>query len=346
MNFIAYLQIIGIILVVLGHSFHEYPDGEMGKSMLLYRMLYSFRMPLFIFVSGFLMVYTMQRHRARGDASISSFVGKKAKRLLLPYIVLTLITFAPRALLSGYADDAMELSPEMFWKSFVYSEYLPIPFFWFIQASFILLVTNYTILVLGERAGINKVFLFATIIAVFVALQLFPINLGSAFSLDQVVRLGIFFALGAAYGEFHGSIDRYIRWTSITLFLGLVLCWAALFFLTENTDFSKLCSVAGIMMCISLARIMEARDIHFIDHLIGANYLIFLLSWFCNVASQQLLHHFVSLPWWCYTILSLVSGVYVPWLVYGYLCRHPESRWVKVTALLLGQSLRKRGGHT
>ena len=54
--FIAYLQIIGIVLVVLGHSFHEYPDGHHGDTMLMYKMLHSFRMPLFIFVSGFLLV--------------------------------------------------------------------------------------------------------------------------------------------------------------------------------------------------------------------------------------------------------------------------------------------------
>ena len=58
LKFIAYLQIIGIFLVVVGHSFHEYPDGDYGRSMLLYRMMHSFRMPLFMFVSGFLMVYT------------------------------------------------------------------------------------------------------------------------------------------------------------------------------------------------------------------------------------------------------------------------------------------------
>ena len=50
-KFVAYLQIIGIILVVLGHSFHEYPDGRMGDSVLILKMLQSFRMPLFIFVS-------------------------------------------------------------------------------------------------------------------------------------------------------------------------------------------------------------------------------------------------------------------------------------------------------
>lgn len=57
-KFIAYMQVIGIILVVFGHSFHEYPDGNHGTSMLIYRMMFSFRMPTFMFVSGFLMAFT------------------------------------------------------------------------------------------------------------------------------------------------------------------------------------------------------------------------------------------------------------------------------------------------
>ncbi|MDE6134813.1 MAG: acyltransferase family protein, partial [Muribaculaceae bacterium] len=58
LKFVAYLQIIGIILVVLGHSCHMYPDGNHGHSTLLYRMLFSFRMPLFMFTSGFLLILT------------------------------------------------------------------------------------------------------------------------------------------------------------------------------------------------------------------------------------------------------------------------------------------------
>ena len=88
-----------------------------------------------------------------------------------------------------------------------------------------------------------------------------------------------------------------------------------------------------------MAKILEHRNYGFLDHLIGANYLIFLLSWYCNVASQQVLSHFVALPWWVYSVLSLVSGIYVPWLGYRYLKTHSHSRWVRVAAFLLGQNI-------
>lgn len=337
LKFIAYLQTIGIILVVLGHSFHEFPGGNEGRDMLLYRMMHSFRMPLFMFVSGFLMIYT----KKTGN-TISYFVQQKIKRLVLPFIVLTLITVLPRTLMSGMADDSLGMSMESFWKAFVYSDCLIIPYFWFLQASFILLVFNYTVITLGEKAGISPTILYLSVILLFVFLFLAPVNLGNAFSLNKVANFGIYFVMGSAYCRFANKIDRYIPWTSVSFLMGSALVWATLFFITENTNMVLLCSLFGIIMCISLAKIMEARDIRFIDHLIGANYIIFLLSWFCNVASQQILHHYVTLPWWCYTLLSLISGIYIPWLCYQYLCAHPDSRWVKITAFLLGQSLRKR----
>lgn len=77
LKFIAYLQVIGIILVVLGHSFHEYPDGNMGRSLLMYRMMYSFRMPLFMFVSGFLMVYTTKLRTPINNPGIADLQNQK-----------------------------------------------------------------------------------------------------------------------------------------------------------------------------------------------------------------------------------------------------------------------------
>lgn len=339
LKFIAYLQIIGIILVVLGHSFHEYPDGCFGTSTLFYRMMSSFRMPLFMFVSGFLMIYTK-----RPTTGITSFTVRKIKRLLLPFIVLTLVTLLPRTLLSSIADDNIELTAESAWKALVYTHSLVIPFFWFLQASFILLVFTYTVVTLGERARVSHLAIYLSLIALFIFLLYYPFYSGDCFSLDKVMNLGIYFVAGCACCRYADTIDRYIPWTSISLFLGSALVWAALFFITENTKWVLFCSLAGIFTCISCAKIMEAREVRFIDHLIGANYIIFLLSWYCNIAAQQILHHYVQLPWWCYTILSLVSGIYVPWLCYKYLCAHPQSRWVRVTSFLLGQSLNKNTG--
>lgn len=62
-----------ILLVVLGHCIQ---DSGLGDDSLLYRFIYSFHMPLFFAVSG----YVSQR-----DFTLWSAVGRRAVQLLVPY---------------------------------------------------------------------------------------------------------------------------------------------------------------------------------------------------------------------------------------------------------------------
>lgn len=342
LKFIAYLQVIGIILVVFGHSFHEYPDGSMGKTLLVYRMMYSFRMPLFMFVSGFLMVYTCFMDGR--SSKWTSFAASKIKRLLIPYFFLTLITFVPRASLSFMADDSITLSAESLFRALFYSgENMVIPLFWFLQASFVLLVVTHLIISLAKKTSVSDVVTYVFLIVLSVSLLVLPFESGSFFSVSDVVRLAVYFMLGATYCRFHDAIDRYIRWTSAYVLLSAAVLWALLFFLTEGSQWSAICSVFGIMMCISVSKIMECRGITLLDPIIGANYMIFLLSWYFNVLSQQVLAYFTDMPWWCYTAVSLFSAIYFPLMLYRLMKRNAGMKWVRIGSLLLGQNIVRKG---
>lgn len=335
LKFAAYLQIIGIVFVVLGHSFFLYPDGNHGMNTLLYRMMYNFRMPLFMFVSGFLMVYTtFGRGRARHPAR---FAANKAKRLLLPFFVLSIVTFVPRAMMSGMAEDSIELSPGSFAVSLFNGHALVIPYFWFLQASFLLLTVNYLGMYLCRRSSKATAAYLIAATLFFAVLPLLEVETTAYFSVCDAVRLGVYFALGMSFSYWYGDITSRVDFANMWLLMVFAALWATIFIYGEGTPAARIASVFGILMCVSAAMLLDKKGIRFLDHLIGANYIIFLLSWYCNVATQQVLSHFIALPWWVHTALSLISGIYVPWLAYRYLRRHPGSRWVKFTSLLLGQ---------
>lgn len=311
--------------------------------MLLYRMMYSFRMPLFMFTSGFLMVFTTIMRRGSASPSLSRFTLKKIERLLIPFVTLSLVTFIPRVMLSGMADDSVELSATSFWQMFVYgADKAVIPYFWFIQSSFTLLVVNYALLKLTEKwipAWITQLLL----VLCFAVLPLSAIEWTTIFSLNETVRLSLYFALGGLYAICRQRVDDSIPWHKTWFFFLAAALWIASFFLFEKTDYIPVCSVMGIMMCISGSKILEYRKWDFLDHLTGANYMIFLLSWYCNVLSQQVLSHFVTIPWWVHTLLSLFSGIYLPWLAYRYLREHSASKTTRVFSFLLGQRFKNKG---
>lgn len=339
-KYVAYLQIIGIVLVVFGHSFHEYPNGKHGFDLLIYRMMLSFRMPLFMFVSGLLMMYTTILRDSR--PSWSKFAKGKFKRLMIPFIVLTLVTFIPRTMMSGFADDDISLSFNSLLRAIFNYDDLIIPFFWFLQSSFTLLLVVYLILTIANKLKIKDYQIFIVLILIFGSLYIFSEYAPTYFSLYKTCEMGIFFILGTVYCRWSKSIDKFIPWESPIFFVVSAMIWACFFFLFEHTKLMFFCSVAGIAMCISFAKILVKKGWKLLDHLVGANYIIFLLSWYFNIAAQQVLHHLVELPWWVYTVLSLVAGIYVPWLFYRYLLRHPDSRWATFSRLFLGQNIKSR----
>ncbi len=338
LKFIAYLQIIGILLVVFGHSFHQYPDGSGGTSLLIYRMMYSFRMPLFMFVSGFLMVYTTVIRQSANSGW--RFVRSKMRRLMIPYFFLSVVVFVPRALMSSMADDPIELSLGSFIRSMFYVDNMVIPFFWFLQASFILLVGSHLFIHYMRRAGLRDAVVFFILGSVAIILLVLTPVAGEFFSFNQVCRLGVYFVAGMVYCRWHQRIDAVIDWKSPLTLLLTAAAWVVLFFLTESTPWVAVCSAMGIAMSISVAKMLEYHDIDILDPLIGTNYIIFLLSWFFNVACQQVLAHFVVWPWWVHTVLSIVTAIGCPWLLYQTMRRRKDNPVVRAAAFLLGQSFR------
>lgn len=96
---------IGILLVVLGHSF---PDENTVNGIsiaffdVLKEIIYSFHMPLFFFVSG----YLTKRLIGKWDGKQ---MRRKAERLLIPYISMSLLYIPLRIYFSVMASSSYEI---------------------------------------------------------------------------------------------------------------------------------------------------------------------------------------------------------------------------------------------
>lgn len=99
--FIAAARVIGILLVVFGRSF---PFDVYIKSMFqnMVPFVYTFHMPLFIFLSGYLL---MGNTRSAGE-----YIRRRGTRLLIPYFVLSVAAFVPKVLLQKRLNDTVEFS--------------------------------------------------------------------------------------------------------------------------------------------------------------------------------------------------------------------------------------------
>jgi fucose 4-O-acetylase-like acetyltransferase len=120
---------MGILLVVLGHSYpFNVPVGQGFE--FLRTFIYSFHMPLFVFLSGFL---AAKSHHLPKD-----YITNRAGKLLIPYFVLSLAFFLPKVLLQSYLNDTVSFS----FTYLVRSELIPREnvwgHFWFLPVIFYL----------------------------------------------------------------------------------------------------------------------------------------------------------------------------------------------------------------
>lgn len=88
--YISLLQAVGIILVILGHAtrifyfpggwYYHVPNVQSDFFNALTRIIYTFHMPLFIFLSGYLCENALTK-----NSSIKDFIRKRLKRLFIPF---------------------------------------------------------------------------------------------------------------------------------------------------------------------------------------------------------------------------------------------------------------------
>ena len=104
------LKVFATLLVVLGHvgvfysglGVLEFPEQPGIKIMTW--LVYSFHMPLFFFISG--VIYGICLGKGKyGD--VRAFVGKKVKRLLVPYLFWGIVVVTPVMVLLHFTEDGV-----------------------------------------------------------------------------------------------------------------------------------------------------------------------------------------------------------------------------------------------
>lgn len=173
---------IGIVLVVLGHVLGGLTGaGVLQRSWLsdaVYELIYSFHMPLFFLVSGVFIPPTLSR---------PGFLGDKARTILYPYVVWSLLQGVISMGLAGAVNHPVTL-PGLLTGLAV----APIGQFWFLWALFALCVLTAA----AHRAGLGAPGMLAVAVALWALAFYPPVFDAIGFLPRTVSRFAIYFALG------------------------------------------------------------------------------------------------------------------------------------------------------
>lgn len=210
-NELDFFKGVAIILVVVGHFISSNWLGAVDTHP-VYTWIYSFHMPLFFFISGYLISYTSK------DFPLEA-IRRKTFALLVPYVVWTFV-LAPL-----YKDSQM---------SFNFNAFLnPNANYWFVYLLWFYSIFYYSCYFLySKSAWGGQLFLAASIFLIWVAQHFFPCELFSR---------GLQFMPIYIYGVIANKMklqDKYFVVNSIVISLLCVL------FVVSSVSYMKMESVA------------------------------------------------------------------------------------------------------
>lgn len=249
---------ICIILVVIGHYF---PDNSPEWYVWVHDVIYTFHMPLFMFASGYIYNAT------RNGGTYGSFLWKKVRRLMVPYVVTSFIVISIKLLTQGNAYVQNPVTPiaylQVLWS--LVAGY----FLWFIWALWWMFVIAPLFKTKESRL---------VLLGIGVILYYMPIPVPEMFCLPQFQHMLVFFALGMACVDYrkHLSFNRW-RWSGIITFVSInILIYSGLV-----GGVSSVLAVSGIVMVMQISSWLQdkiqGRHLAWLIQVSASSYIIYLL---------------------------------------------------------------------
>lgn len=305
---ITVLQSLGILLVVIGHSA---PTGVVYPDIYswVHKYIYSFHMPLFMAISGFLFYY-----HGGIKTSYHRFLIKKAKRLLLPYIVLSSIAFIPKVVLSKFAVRPIDFSLISYIDNLIYPWNNAIGFFWFLPTLFIIFALNPLFGRLNTRSNLWSSF----VVIMTILLHLFNPVLNIKFlNLSGVTYYLTYFFIGCIIARYWNFINNLLCYKLLT---GLTVL-TIIFNISEynHSLFNFIKAIIGITLSFGICKIYINRHWSFLDFMSGYSYQIYLLSWFPQTFFGILIYKIFGLNFYITAITMSIGGLLIPIFIAYYM---------------------------
>ena len=298
LNQISFLSVFATLLVLTGHS-----DITLDfKELWVYKWVYSFHMPLFFFVSGFLFAFTNPKEKME-ELDSRKFLLKKVKRLLVPYIFISSIIF----FIKGIMIPEEQMQNSVSFDFTAYSDMLmfhPIGFMWFLPALFCVFIIFISI-----KRYIYKPYIVLSGGALLFIISLLDFNC-SFFQIASAINYSVYFGLGILYCQNKMIVDENLKKYNIAILVISFILSAMLI------PIHTIAALTGIVFSIALSLMLEKYCGHIIVTLSNYTYTIFLLSYFPQMFIRgPIAHKFGEVNQYILSATSFISGFFIPVII-------------------------------
>lgn len=316
----ALLSVWGILLVLLGHSGFEEPIIQ-EKLSYLHSWIYSFHMPLFFLISGYLFSLTNPEVK---NACTGKFIWKKTQRLIVPYVVLGTVIFAIKYAFAGLSHADRVFSVGNFFKMFIIpsAEYSTIGHLWYVFTLYMIFL-----LVLGliciRLLSADKVKLCLLVLGIWTVSYFLPPT--KVFHLSSVLYYAPYFLLGILFQRNEEKLKvvySATNWGGQKCIIYLALTIGCIFLPLHGLYENVIRAIIGILFSLSLCDLfiqhlprLEGKMVWFSNK----TYTIYLLSWFGHYLAKVALVNVLHMHYLIVVAGMFIGGLFFPlvvcWLV-------------------------------
>ncbi len=321
-NWLLILQGWAMLWVVIGHAFIGDINNQVvwpGWERSLMGIAYSFHMPLFMLVSGWLFYMTRLKNCERilnwrgqiivNDAerkvnkkrwSYKNIIKDKALRILLPGLVFSILALCIKQAVPGEVARQAGLSIVEIVKTYLYPFNNPFRELWFIAALFWLFALTPV-----WQFVLKRQWTMWTTVAVLLVLHFYhPETM--FLSIDRVGVHALWFFLGLVISK-EDVVDKFFKqYKWLTLIAGIAIYAIGYIYVIA---FFK--TIGGIVFSFGLALIADKYIPCLFFTFRNYTYQIFLMGIFAQMFVKIMFKH-ISMPYIGAYILCILLGLYVP----------------------------------
>ncbi len=300
-NSILILQGWAMLWVVIGHAPLDSATGNPPLVQWLYDFAYSFHMPLFVFVSG----YLFQLTRISRSFTYKDMIVEKLIRLGIPYIVFTVIAMVAKIIIPEAAKRQFSFSFTTFAEALINPSDGPLNELWFI----LMLLCLFALYPLWRQGGIKGITIAVGCLLLY---HLTPIFSPNILSVSSLCRHAIYFSLGVLAARYRSDAlisTRNIVAVLITLAISTLSDWLMPWHIKP---FEMTTALSLIITSIGIANLAS----HFIPQLFFSwrnyTYQIYLMGLFFQIAIKFIYKKGIVANYPLCFVICILAGLYMP----------------------------------
>ena len=281
-----------LLFVLIGHCF-VYPPTENENYIVycIYTFVYSFHIAVFFFISGFLASPKI----LTGKFDLKKETIKKARRILIPYFVVSIITFLMKIIMSDFAKNDVKLKD--FWKIFIGIS--PNGGMWFLYSLFVLSM----LFMLFSKAKIRSRIFF-----IFFGLVTYTISLvPGVYLIRNLLKYCIFFALGIVFNSIYKFKVKKVILIDVAVISFLLLILATV----DQNNWYIYTGLLGIIFSFCIGLLLKGKK-SFMNKLMNElgqySYDIYIVSYFVMQMIMIACYKMMNMNYYLVALLTLIIG--------------------------------------